>query len=129
MRRKPAHRAGCEPAECDKSRTHRHVGLLEDPLRQLHRSDNRHARDQAQEGRARAQRSNWRVLMLEMQAMAPDLEVANADAALGEAPKCASIPSIWCVIAPHMTVKESRPRRHARGAKRRHDHVRRRAGT
>jgi hypothetical protein len=35
-----------------------------------------------------------------MQAMALDVEVANADAALAEEPKRASLPNIQCVITP-----------------------------
>jgi hypothetical protein len=99
IRREPTHRAGCKPAECDKSRTYRHVGLLEDFLPQLHRGDTRHACYQAQEDRARAQRSDGRVLLPDLQAMALDVEVANAAAALGKGPKRASLPKIWSVIA------------------------------
>jgi hypothetical protein len=32
--------------------------------------------------------------------MALDVKVANADAALGECPKHASLPNLWCVITP-----------------------------
>lgn len=70
MRREPTHRAGCEPTECDESRTCRHVGLLENFLPQLHRGDTRHACDQAHDNRVRARRSDGRVLLPDLQAMA-----------------------------------------------------------